>query len=163
MAQGKITVSTPSDLEIVMTRVFNAPRHLVYEAHSKPEHIQRWWGPGASTMISCELDFRPGGRWRFVSREPDGSESAFRGEIRELVEPEKIVWTFEWEGMPGHISVETLTLEESDGKTTVTARAVYDNKQDRDGMLQSGMEEGAVETYERLDEYLEKLKSRAAS
>jgi uncharacterized protein YndB with AHSA1/START domain len=154
MTEGKITLSTPSDLEIVMTRVFNAPRRLVYEAHSKPEHIQRWWGPGASTMISCELDFRPGGRWRFVSREADGSENAFRGEFREIVEPEKIVQTFEWEGMPGHISVDTLTLVEQDGKTTLTSTTVFDSVEDRDGMLQSGMEAGANQSYDRLEELL---------
>jgi uncharacterized protein YndB with AHSA1/START domain len=154
MAEGKITLSTPSDLEIVMTRVFNAPRRLVYEAHSKPEHIQRWWGPRGSTMTSCEIDFRPGGRWRFVLREADGSENAFRGEFRETVEPERIVQTFEWEGMPGHISVDTLTLVEQDGKTTATTTSRFDSVEDRDGMLQSGMEAGANESYDRLEEHL---------
>jgi uncharacterized protein YndB with AHSA1/START domain len=154
MAEGKITLSTPSDLEVVMTRVFNAPRRLVYEAHSKPEHIQRWWGPRGSTMTSCEVDFRPGGRWRFVLREADGSENAFRGEFRETLEPEKIVQTFEWEGMPGHISVETLTLVEQDGKTTVTSTSKFDSVEDRDGMLQSGMEAGANESFDRLEEHL---------
>jgi uncharacterized protein YndB with AHSA1/START domain len=154
MAEGKITLSTPSDLEIVMTRVFNAPRRLVFEVYTKPEHVQHWWGQRGSTMISCEIDFRPGGRWRFVTREADGSENAFRGEFREIVEPEMIVWTFEWEGMPGHISVETVTLDEQDGKTTVTSRSVFDSKEDRDGMLQSGMEAGANESYDRLEEHL---------
>jgi uncharacterized protein YndB with AHSA1/START domain len=154
MAEGKITLSTPSDLEVVMTRVFNAPRRLVYEAHSKPEHIQRWWGPRGSTMTSCEVDFRPGGRWRFVLREADGSENAFRGEFRETLEPEKIVQTFEWEGMPGHISVETLTLVEQDDKTTVTSTSKFDSVEDRDGMLQSGMEAGANESFDRLEEHL---------
>jgi uncharacterized protein YndB with AHSA1/START domain len=153
MAEGKITLSTPSDLEVVMTRVFNAPRRLVYEAHSKPEHIQRWWGPRGSTMTSCEMDFRPGGRWRFVLREADGSENAFRGEFRETVEPEKIVQTFEWEGMPGHISVDTLTLVEQH-KTTATTTSRFDSVEDRDGMLQSGMEAGANESYDRLEEHL---------
>jgi uncharacterized protein YndB with AHSA1/START domain len=154
MAEGKITLSTPSDLEVVMTRVFNAPRRLVYEAHSKPEHIQRWWGPRGSTMTSCEMDFRPGGRWRFVLREADGSENAFRGEFRETVEPEKIVQTFEWEGMPGHISVDTLTLVEQHGKTTATTTSRFGSVEDRDGMLQSGMEAGANESYDRLEEHL---------
>jgi uncharacterized protein YndB with AHSA1/START domain len=154
MAEGKITLSTPSDLEIVMTRVFNAPRLLVFEVYTKPEHVQHWWGQRGSTMISCEMDFRPGGRWRFVTHEADGSENAFRGEFREIVEPEMIVWTFEWEGMPGHISVETVTLAEQDGKTTVTSRSVFDSKEDRDGMLQSGMEAGANESYDRLEEHL---------
>ncbi len=158
-----LTVTTPSDREIVMTRVFDAPRELVFEAHSSCEHLSHWWGPRRYEVVSCEVDFRPGGAWRFVHRGPDGEEYGFHGEYREIVPPERIVWTFEFEGMPGNISVETLTLEEHDGKTTLTSRAVYDNVEARDAMLQSGMEEGAAETYERLDEYLETLKSRAAS
>jgi uncharacterized protein YndB with AHSA1/START domain len=161
---SKLTVSTPSDTEILMTRVFDAPRELVFEAHSSCEHMTNWWGPRRYEFASCDIDFRPGGKWRIVHRGPgDEEDQGFRGEFREIVRPERIVWTFEWEGLPGHVSVETLTLEESDGKTTLTARGVYDNQQDRDGMLQSGMETGAAETYDRLDEYLEKLKSRAAS
>jgi uncharacterized protein YndB with AHSA1/START domain len=161
---SKLEVSTPSDTEILMTRVFDAPRDLVFEAHSSCEHMQNWWGPRKYEFASCEIDFRPGGAWRIVHRGPDDEEDqGFRGEYREISRPERIVWTFEWEGAPGHVAVETLTLEESDGKTTLTARSVWDNQQDRDGMLQSGMETGAAETYERLDEYLEKLKSRTAS
>jgi uncharacterized protein YndB with AHSA1/START domain len=94
-------------------------------------------------------------------RLPARRDQGFRGEFREIVPPEKIVWTFEWEGLPGHVSVETLTLEEQDGKTLLTAHAVYDTPEDRDGMLQTGMEEGMAEAYERLDEYLEKLKANA--
>ncbi|HEX2362471.1 MAG TPA: SRPBCC family protein [Jiangellaceae bacterium] len=155
---------TPSDREIVMSRTFDAPRDLVFEAHSSCEHMRNWWGPRKYEFVSCEIDFRPGGSWRIVQKSEDGvDEHRFRGEFREIVRPERIVWTFEWEGMPGHVSVETLTLEETDGKTTVTARSVYDTVEDRDGTLQSGMESGAVESYERLDEYLETLKSRAAS
>jgi uncharacterized protein YndB with AHSA1/START domain len=166
MASGnKLTVSTPSDTEILMTRVFDAPRDLVFEAHTSCEHMTKWWGPRKYEVASCEIDFRPGGKWRIVHRGPEGEDDdqGFRGEFRDIVRPERIVWTFEWEGMPGHGSVDTLTLEESDGKTTLTARSVFDNVQDRDGMLQSGMETGAAETYDRLDEYLEKLRSRAAS
>jgi uncharacterized protein YndB with AHSA1/START domain len=165
MASGnKLKVSTPTDTEILMTRVFEAPRDLVFEAHSSCEHMTNWWGPRKYEVASCDIDFRPGGKWRIVHRGPgDEEDQGFRGEFRDIVRPERIVWTFEWEGLPGHISVETLTLEESDGKTTLTARSVWDNTQDRDGMLQSGMEEGAAETYDRLDEYLETLKSRAAS
>jgi uncharacterized protein YndB with AHSA1/START domain len=160
----KLTVTTPSDREIVMTRVFDAPRDLVFEAHSSCEHMSKWWGPRRYEVGSCEMDFRPGGAWRIVHRTPGGeTEHGFRGEFREIVRPERIVWTFEWEGMPGHISVDTLTLEEHDGKTTLTATSVFDTVEDRDGMLQSGMEGGAAETYERLDEYLETLRQRAAS
>jgi uncharacterized protein YndB with AHSA1/START domain len=164
MGGNKLKVSTPSDTEILMTRVFDAPRDLVFEAHTSCEHMSNWWGPHKYEVVSCDIDFRPGGTWRIVHRGPDSDDDyGFHGEYREIVRPERIVWTFEWEGQPGHVSVETLTLDESDGKTTVTARSVWDNQEDRDGMLQSGAETGAAETYDRLDAYLEKLKSRAAS
>jgi uncharacterized protein YndB with AHSA1/START domain len=159
--KNTLEVTTPSDLEIVMTRVFDAPRELVFEAHSSCEHMTQWWGPRGYEIASCEIDFRPGGAWRVVHRGPDGEEYGFRGEYREIVRPERIVWTFEFEGMPGHVSVETMTLEEHDGKTTFTATSVYDSVEDRNGMLESGMESGAVETMERLDEYLELLKQRS--
>ncbi len=158
---SKLTVTTPSDREIVLTRVFDAPRELVFEAHTSCEHLEKWWGPRRFEVASCEVDFRPGGLWRIVHRGPDGDEHGFRGEFREILPPERIVWTFEYEGMPGHVSVETLTLEEQDGKTTLTATAVYDTVEDRNGTLESGMEAGAAETYDRLDEYLEVLTRRA--
>jgi uncharacterized protein YndB with AHSA1/START domain len=159
MAGNGLKVTTPSDREIVMTRTFDAPRELVFEAHSSCEHMSNWWGPRKYEIASCEIDFRPGGSWRIVHKSADGDEHGFHGEFREIVRPERIVWTFEWEGLPGHVSVETLTLEENGGKTTVTARSVYDTVEDRDGMLQSGAEVGASESYDRLDEYLEKLKT----
>jgi uncharacterized protein YndB with AHSA1/START domain len=166
MAMGtngkRLTVTTPSDREIVLTRKFDAPRDLVFEAHTSCEHMSNWWGPRRYEVSSCEMDLRPGGTWRIVHSDPDGKEFAFRGEFREVVRPERLVWTFEWEGLPGHISVETLVFEEQDGKTTITGTSVFDTVEDRDGMLQSGMEGGAAEAYERLDEYLEKLKARAA-
>jgi uncharacterized protein YndB with AHSA1/START domain len=159
---SELTITTPSDQEIVMTREFDAPRDLVFEAHTSCEHMSRWWGPRKYEFASCEIDFRPGGKWRIVHRGPEGEEYGFHGEYREIVPPERIVWTFEFEGFPGSVSVETLTLEEHDGKTTLTATSVYNTVEERDGMLQSGMEEGAKETMERLDEYLEILKAGAA-
>jgi uncharacterized protein YndB with AHSA1/START domain len=159
---SELTITTPSDQEIVMTREFDAPRDLVFEAHTSCEHMSRWWGPRKYEFASCEIDFRPGGKWRIMHRGPEGEEYGFRGEYREIVPPERIVWTFEFEGFPGSVSVETLTLEEHDGKTTLTATSVYNTVEERDGMLQSGMEEGAKETMERLDEYLEILKAGAA-
>jgi uncharacterized protein YndB with AHSA1/START domain len=149
----KLEVTTPSDREIVLTRVIDAPRDLVFEAHSSCEHLRNWWGPRRYEIASCEVDFRPGGAWRMVHK-GEGEEHGFRGEYREIVRPERIVWTFEWEGLPGHISVDTLTLEEHDGKTTLTATSVFDTVEDRDGMLKSGMAEGAAETFDRLEEYL---------
>jgi uncharacterized protein YndB with AHSA1/START domain len=156
-----LKVTTPTEREIVMTRVFDAPRDLVFEAHSSCEHMSNWWGPRAYKFVSCEFDFRPGGTWRIVHGGPDGEEYGFRGEFREIVRPERIVWTFEFEGMPGHVSVETLTLDEHDGKTTLTGTSVFDSVEDRDGMLESGMESGASESMDRLDEYLEVLKQSA--
>jgi uncharacterized protein YndB with AHSA1/START domain len=160
---SKLIVTTPSDLEIVMSRVIDAPRDLVFEAHSSCEHMSNWWGPRMYEIATCELDFRPGGAWRIVHRGAEGQEHGFRGEFREIVRPERIVWTFEYEGMPGHVSVQTLTLVEHDGKTTLMATSVYDTVQDRDGTLKSGMERGAAETMDRLDEYLEVLKVRATN
>ncbi len=152
-----MTLTTPSDREIVMTRVFDAPRELVWEAHTKPEHLKKWWGPRGFTLPVCEMDFRPGGAYRFVSADADGNEYGFRGEYRDIVPPEKIVWTFEFEGMPSSVSVDTLTLVEEDGKTTLTATSVFDSVEQRDGMLQSGMETGAGETWDRLAEHLEEM------
>jgi uncharacterized protein YndB with AHSA1/START domain len=158
----ELKVTTPSDREIVMKRVFDAPRDLVFEAHSSCEHMSHWWGPRRYKFNSCEIDFRPGGAWRIVHGGADGEEYGFRGEFREIARPERIVWTFEFEGMAGHVSVETLTLEEHDGKTTLTSTSLLDSVEDRDGMLESGMESGAAESMDRLDEYLEVLKGGGA-
>ena len=151
-ATSRLTVTTPSDREIVMSRVFDAPRELVFEAHSKCEHIRHWWGRG--NPLDCEMDFRPGGKYRFVEHAPDGNDYAFRGEYREIVAPERIVSTFEFEGAPGQICVDTLTLEEHDGKTTLTTRSLFDSVEARDGMLSSGMETGANESLDHLAELL---------
>jgi uncharacterized protein YndB with AHSA1/START domain len=156
---GKLTVTTPSDTEIQMTRVFDAPRDLVFEAHSSADHMKNWWGPRKYETISAEVDFRPGGKWRIVHRGPDGEEYGFHGEYREIVRPERITWTFEFEGAPGQVAVETVTFEERDGKTTLTAISEAGSKEARDAVLESGMTEGAAETFDRLDEYLETMKA----
>src|ERR1043165_10303824 len=104
--RNALTLSLPSDREILLTRVFDAPRDLVFEAHSKPEHVRRWWGPARYEMVVCEMDFRPGGTWRFVQRGPEGDEHGFHGEYREIVRPERLAYTFEYEGAPGHVSLE---------------------------------------------------------
>jgi uncharacterized protein YndB with AHSA1/START domain len=152
------TYTTPSDREIGMTRVFNAPRELVYQAYTDPNHVPHWWGPRRMTTTVNTMDVRPGGAWRVVQRDPEGNEYGFRGEYREVVPPERLVYTFEFEGMPGHILGETVTFEEQDGKTTVTSTALFDSVEDRDGMLESGMESGAIESWDRLAELLERLK-----
>lgn len=152
--RSALKVALPSDREIQLTREFDAPRELVFKAFSGPEHLSKWWGPRGTTLPVAEMDFRPGGRWRFVSSDTEGNQAAFRGEIREIVPPERIVQTFEWEGLPGHVSVETLNLEDLGGRTRITITSRFDSVEDRDGMLQSGMEKGAAESYDRLAEYL---------
>jgi uncharacterized protein YndB with AHSA1/START domain len=153
-ASDTTTFSTPSDREIVMTRIFDAPRELVFKAYTDPNAIPQWWGPRRYTTTVDQMDVRPGGAWRFVNQGPDGSEFAFRGEYREIIPPERLVYTFEFEGMPGHILVETITFEEHDGKTTLTNTSLFDSIEERDGMLASGMTEGATESMDRLAEYL---------
>jgi uncharacterized protein YndB with AHSA1/START domain len=156
-----LTVTLPSDREVILEREFDAPRDLVFEAFSKPEHIGRWWGQAGSKMSACEMDFRPGGAWRFVEQAADGNEYGFRGEYREIARPERIVWTFEYEGLPGHISVDTLVFQEIEKaerrRTRITSTTVFASIEDRDGMVQSGMAQGASESYERLANYLQTL------
>ena len=157
-SSGTTTFTKPSDREITMSRVFDAPRALVFQAHTDPVHIPQWWGQRNSTTIVHTLDLRPGDAWRFIQRDPEGNEYAFRGEFREIVPPERLVYTFEFEGMPGHILVETVTFEEHDGKTTISSTSVFQSVEDRDGMLESGMESGAIESWDRLAELIETLK-----
>ncbi len=157
------TFTTPSDRETRMTRVFDAPRELVFQAHTDPNHVPHWWGPRHLTTTVETMDVRPGGAWRIVQRDPEGNEYAFRGEYREVVPPERLVYTFEFEGMPGHIVVETVTFEERDGKTTVTSTGLFESVEDRDGMLESGMESGATESWDRLAELLERLQEDASA
>ena len=120
-----------------------------------PELIPEWWGPRRYTTRVDQMDVRPGGDWRFVCRDEDGSEEGFRGSYREVTPPERIVQTFEWEPMAGYVSLETMTLEDiGEGRTKVTTVSIFFTTEERDGMLNSGMEEGLNETYERLDELL---------
>jgi uncharacterized protein YndB with AHSA1/START domain len=144
---------------MVLTRVFDAPRRLVFEAYSRPEHVSRWWGPRDYALIVCEMDFRPGGAWRFVLRAPDGREHPFKGVYREIEPPERLVYTFIYdvEGIRGHEAVETLAFEERDGRTTLTNTMVHKTVEARDGHLQAGMEAGASETLERLAEILQTM------
>jgi uncharacterized protein YndB with AHSA1/START domain len=155
--RNQLVTTTPSDTEIVMTRTFDAPRELVFETHTSCEHMSRWWVGRKYEFVSCEIDFRPGGTWRIVHRSPDGEEITFFGEYLEIEAPERITWTFGFNDNPG--GPETYTFEERDGQTTITSRAIFPSKELRDEVIASGMEEGASEVYERLDEYLEELKS----
>jgi len=137
-----------------MMRIFDAPRELVFKACTDPNLIPQWWGPKRFTTTVDKMDVKPGGVWRFIQRDSSGGEYAFNGVYREIVSPERLVYTFEFEGMPGHVMLETVTFEEHDGKTKLTDTSVFDTVEDRDGMLESGMEEGAAETMDRLAEIL---------
>ena len=147
-------VAQPNTQEITITRTFNAPRELVFKTMTDPKLIPQWWGPRSLTTVVDKMDVKMGGVWRYVQRDADGNEYAFRGVYHQISAPERMVFTFEWEGMLGHILLETVTFEEVDGKTTITDSSVFQSVADRDGMLQSGMEEGSVETWDRLEELL---------
>jgi uncharacterized protein YndB with AHSA1/START domain len=146
-------VATQGDREIVTERVFDAPRERVFQAFIDPELIPQWWGRRVDATTVDKLDAREGGDWRFVTEGPDGT-TAFRGTFRAIQAPEKIEQTFEWEGMPGHIVVETATFEDLGGRTKVSTRSLFHTTEERDGMIASGMETGLSESYERLDELL---------
>jgi uncharacterized protein YndB with AHSA1/START domain len=150
---GATTFATPSDREIVITRVFDAPRRLVFEALTNPEHVPNWYGPRGWTLPVCQIDFRPGGTWRFVLRGPQGREMGMRGVYQEIAPPERLVSTESFDDYPGE-SLNTVVLTENDGKTTLTVTVLYPSKEVRDAVLNSGMEAGASETYDRLAEYL---------
>ena len=150
-------VTTPTDREILIEREFDAPRDRVFAVYTDPKLIPEWYGPRDTTTIVDEMDVRAGGRWRFIMRNADGSESGFRGVYREVTPPERIVQTFEWEGMPGHVSVETAVFEDLGDRTKVTTTSIFHTPEERDGMLGSGMEGGMNETYARLDELLARL------
>ncbi len=148
------TLTLPSDREIRMSRIFNAPRDLVFKVMTDPTTVPNWWGPRTMTTVVEQMDMRPGGQWRFVQRDANGGQYAFFGEYREIVSPERVVNTFEFDGFPGHIVVETLTLEDLGGRTRVTMTSAFTSIEDRDGMLQSGMEQGAVESWDQLEELI---------
>jgi len=151
------TITTPTDREIHVERIFEAPRDRVFAAYTDPELIPQWWGPRGTAAIVDRMDVRAGGDWRFVIRNSDGSETGFRGTYREVTAPERIVQTFEWEGMPGYISVETVEFEDLGERTKVVTTSIFHTTEERDGMLGSGMEGGMNETFQRLDELLERL------
>ena len=147
-------LTTPTDREIRVERIFDAPRDRVFAAFTDPALIPEWWGPYDTTTVVDEMDVSPGGRWRFIARDCEGRETAFRGVYREVSPPERIVQTFEWEGLPGHVSIETAEFEDLGDKTRMVGTTLFHTTEERDGMLNSGMEKGMNETYERLDALL---------
>jgi len=156
-------VTTPSDREIRLTRLFDAPRNLVFEAMTKPEHVTRWWGclGEGYSVPDCEVDLRPGGKWRFVNRTPKGESVAFYGVYREIAPPERVVYTEIFEQYPDTESVVTVVLTEEKGKTRFTMTALYPSLEVRDIVLKSGMERGAAISYDRLEEVVARLKAQS--
>jgi uncharacterized protein YndB with AHSA1/START domain len=154
---GETTFTTPSDREVAMSRVFNAPRSLVWEAWTSPEHMPHWLlGPEGWTMPVCEIDLRPGGEFRFGWRKGDGEEMEIRGAYQEVAPPERLVSTESWGG-DWPETINTLVLSEEDGKTTMTQTVLYPSKEARDAALETGMKDGASVSFERLAEYLHTL------
>jgi uncharacterized protein YndB with AHSA1/START domain len=155
-------VTTPSDREIRMTRLFDAPRHLVFDAMTKPEHITRWWGcldEGYSVPV-CEVDLRLGGAWRFVNRHPKG-EAVFYGVYREIAPPERLVFTEIYAPFPDSESVVTAVFTEENGKTRMTVTALYPSLEVRDFVVKSGMARGAAISYDQLEELVARLKTQS--
>jgi uncharacterized protein YndB with AHSA1/START domain len=155
---GTLKVTTPTDREIVLTRVFDAPRHLVFDAFSKPELLQRWFGPHGWSLVVCEVDLRVGGGFRFVLRGPDGKDMGMRGVYREIVPPERCVHMESFDDYPGESQVTSVFVEEH-GQTTLTATVLYPSQEVRDMVIKSGMEHGVAESYDRLAELLEHAKT----
>ena len=154
---GATTFTTPSELEIVMTRVVDAPPALVFEAWTSPEHLPNWMtGPEGWTMPVCEVDLRPGGAWRFVWRRDDGSEMEMSGLYREIAPPERLVSTESWGG-DWPETVNTVVLTEENGRTTITQTVTYPSVEARDAALQTGMKEGVSISFDRLADYLRTL------
>lgn len=154
---NRTTLTLQSDNEILIKRVFNAPRRLVFKVLTDPELIPRWWGPSDTTTIVDTMDVRPGGSYRYIHRSDDGSEVIFYGDIREVVPYERVVQTTSIEGMPGPPVVDTMTLEEHDGRTTLTVLEECPSAEVRDAIIASGMEEGMKETYDRLEALLQEV------
>ena len=150
---GNLKIATPGDREVVMTRVFNAPRQMVFDAFSKPELLLRWFGPRSCPLVHCEVDLRVGGGFRFILRGPDGRDMGMRGVYREIAAPERTVHVESFDDFPGE-SIVTAVFTESGGQTTLTATVQYESGMVRDAVLGSGMEHGAAESYDRLEELL---------
>jgi uncharacterized protein YndB with AHSA1/START domain len=157
---NQMTLTLTSDREITVSRDFDAPRALVWQACHRCEHLANWWGPRGYELVECSIDLRPGGGYRFVQKAPDGSIHPFRGTYREIREPEHVVMTQVYEPIPGAEMLVSTTLTEVDGRTTLTQRLQFDSKEARDGMIASGMEWGERQSFERLDEVLAEIVQR---
>jgi uncharacterized protein YndB with AHSA1/START domain len=161
MSNGTATVTLPEDQQILVTREFDAPRHLVYRAWTTPELVRRWWTANRGEMTVCEIDLRVGGRWRFAMLAHGEQEVAFHGEYREIVPNERIVSTEVYEGIPdaeAHAALNTITFAEADGRTTVTLLVEHTSKEDRDMHVESGMEDGLQDALDLLEEVAASLR-----
>ena len=147
----------PGTPYIDFTREFDAPRDLLFRAHTDPELLVQWLGPRRLTMVIDRYDVEDGGKWRYIHRDQDGTEYGFHGVFHGTPSPDGLVQTFEFEGAPGHVSLDWLTFEERDGRTVLHGHSVFQSVQARDAMVQSGMEGGLSEAYERLDELIPEL------
>ena len=156
-SSAKAKITTPTDREIRIERVFAAPRERVWRAMTDPNLVAQWWGRGNKLVIE-KFEPKRGGHWRFVEHSPDGVHG-FEGRFREVTPPERVVQTFEWDGMPGHVIVEHMTLEDlGDGRTRLITVSLFHTTEERDGMLQSGMEGGLNQSYAALDDVLSQMK-----
>jgi uncharacterized protein YndB with AHSA1/START domain len=154
-SSGTATVTLPTDTQILITREFEAPKHLVYRAWTTPELVKRWWHANRGEVTLAEIDLRVGGMWRYVSRSEDGFEVGFHGEYREIVPNERLVTTEVYEGIPDaeeRAALDTLTLTESDGRTTLTVLVEHPTKEGRDAHINSGMEAGMQDAMDLLEE-----------
>jgi uncharacterized protein YndB with AHSA1/START domain len=153
---GTLKITTPSDREVRIERIFNASRDRVWQAFTDPKLVAEWWGRGNKLVIE-RMEVERGGHWRYVEHAPDGVQG-FEGRYREVTPQERIVQTFEWDGMPGHVVVETATFEDlGDGRTRVINTSLFHTTAERDGMLSSGMEQGLTQSYAALDGLLAKI------
>jgi uncharacterized protein YndB with AHSA1/START domain len=149
---GTATVSLPADNQILITREFDAPKHLVYKAFTTPELVSRWWTAKRGAMKACDIDLRVGGAWRYVMVTDDGFEVGFHGEYREIVPDERIVSTEVYEGAPDHPALNTATFTETDGRTLLTILAEHDSQESRDAVIESGMEGGLQDAFDLLEQ-----------
>lgn len=153
----KAKITTPAEREIRIERIFNAPRDRVWKAMTDPKLVAQWWGRGNKLVIE-RMEVERGGHWRFVEHSPEGTHG-FEGRYAEVTPPERVVQTFEWDGMPGHVALETVILEDlGDGRTRIINTSLFHTTEDRDGMLQSGMEGGLNDSYAALDKVLAGMK-----
>jgi uncharacterized protein YndB with AHSA1/START domain len=150
-SSGAAKVTLPADDQLLITREFDAPKHLVYKAYTTPDLVRRWWSGERGEVTSCEIDLRVGGAWRYVMVASEGFEVAFHGEYREIVPNERLVMTEVYEGMPDAEAVDHITFTEEDGRTTLMMLVQHRNQEERDAHLNSGMEVGMQEAMDRLE------------